>query len=113
VWPVVLTLLSTIVPNSGSNPPFLANVRERVEIGTLREEALEELSDAWFHTYCGFDVGAGDDIFFFGPHDPELVQIIVVTTRLENNAARVTDVFMVEPDRMASIQSCIPDDIFD
>jgi hypothetical protein len=73
--------ISTDILGSSSNPWAVA--RSRVRIGDDREDALIALSDAWFHSECESGTKILD-LFFYGPHDPERVQVVAINSQKED-----------------------------
>jgi len=85
-------LFGTGILKPGWTPPareglYLETAKSRVLIGSRREDALQALSDAWFHTECidPNDVAVAEDLFFYGPHNPDGVTIIHVMYREDEN----------------------------
>lgn len=61
----------------------------RVHKGMERQQALQALSDAWYHsayTYRGGDV---QDIFLYGPKDRRHVTIVAVFSKLQGGQLAV------------------------
>ena len=95
-------------------PPQLEIIKGRIKIGDPREKAIQLLSDAWFHTFCQTrDDGSGNDIFLYGPHERDKVQVILVRSRVQNGQSIVEFIGMMEPDQLDTLGSCLPKDIFD
>jgi len=52
----------------------------RVQEGDERQQALNALSDAWYHSECKFLDGTVEDMFFYGPKDRDKVTIVSVSS---------------------------------
>ena len=51
-------------------------ILSRVRTGDERQHALQELSDAWFQAQYVFSSGEIEDVFPYGPREPEEVTVI-------------------------------------
>lgn len=53
-----------------------AEILDRVNEGDEREQALQALSDAWYHSECRSPGGMVQDIFLYGGKRPDTVTVI-------------------------------------
>jgi len=76
---LLLIIILSLV-GCGSEQEFVdyVEILSRVQEGDDRQQAIEKLSDAWYHTECPFSDGAVEDIFFYGPRDRESVNLIMI-----------------------------------
>jgi hypothetical protein len=100
--------LSNVLPER--NPENVLDLaRSRVQVGDDRDSAISSLSDAWFHAECpSTDRGLDDDLFFYGPHDPSTVRIVIVRSRRDGKVATVEFVGTVENYMLHLYDHCIP-----
>jgi hypothetical protein len=83
--------------------------RSRVEVGDNRDSAISSFSDAWFHTECrSTDRGLDDDLFFYGPHDPDTVRIVIVRSEKDGEVATVAFVGTIENYMLHLYDHCVP-----
>ena len=99
-----IKVLTNILDNS-SDPWEVA--RSRVRIGDNRKDALIALSDAWFHSECESETKIRD-LFFYGSHDPEQVQVVIVNSQKEDGNRTVIFVGSVENYMLHLYNDCIP-----
>ncbi|MCU0521865.1 MAG: hypothetical protein MUF84_14385 [Anaerolineae bacterium] len=83
--------------------------RSRIAIGDERTEAIHALSDSWFHSVCTY----GDDVtvldlFFYGPHNHDEAEIVIVESRGTPERATVTFVGLVEAYMLHLYEDCTP-----
>jgi hypothetical protein len=57
-------------------PVDYVEILSRIHEGDEREQALQALSDAWYHSECRFLDGAVEDLFLYGPKERDSVTII-------------------------------------
>jgi hypothetical protein len=95
---------------SEPNPQnVLEMARSRVEVGDSRDSAVSSFSDAWFHTEClSTDRGLDDDLFFYGPHNPDTVRIVIVRSENDGEVATVAFVGTVENYMLHLYDHCVP-----
>lgn len=93
-----------------TNPdPWMEMARSRVRIGDKRDDALQALSDAWFHTECRVvNSTTIRDLFFYGPHDRDRVEVVLVVSREKNDRTIVTFIGGVENYMLHLYNYCIP-----
>lgn len=90
---------------------YLGAAKSCVPIGSKREDALQALSDAWFHTECRDpnSTAVTDDLFFYGSRDPDEVAVILVMYREEESGSiSVTFVGQVENYMLHLYEHCTP-----
>ena len=88
---------------------YLEIARSRVQIGDNRDQAVDALSDAWFHTECRYPNGVIIDLFFYGPQDRDKVEVISVKSEeTENNDSQVVFVGQVESYMLHLYDECVP-----
>ena len=85
----------------------------RITMGDKREDAVQALSDAWYHGECDYLSGLGlhfiDDVFFYGPPNrPEYARMIVVRSEPVNGTLIVTDIGTAESYQLLEYEECIP-----
>lgn len=56
-------------------------ILSRVHEGDERQQALQALSDAWYHSECTLLYGHVEDTFLYGPRDRDRVTIIGVYSK--------------------------------
>lgn len=57
----------------------------RVQVGDTRQKTLAAFSDAWFHSKCVYENGTIEDVFFYGPKDPDqFIMILSLSTPIDN-----------------------------
>jgi len=81
----------------------------RVQIGDGRNDAVQALSDAWFHTECRY-IGSTTirDLFFYGSHNRDDVKIVLVVSEEVNNTTLVVFVGGVENYMLHLYDYCTP-----
>lgn len=97
--------------NLAHNRPETAveKAKAKVRVGDSRDRALSSLSDAWFHSECRLTVtGPIDDLFFYGPNDPNEVQVVLVQSQEDSGVFTVTFVGMIENYMLHLYDHCIP-----
>jgi len=80
----VLLLVSalTIVGCARDEEQFdYVEILSRICEGDEREEALEALSDAWYHSECRLLYGDVEDIFLYGPKERAKVTVISIYSK--------------------------------
>lgn len=83
--------------------------KARVSVGDSRDSALSSLSDAWFHSECRLTItGPIDDLFFYGPNDPDEVQVVFVQSQEEGGVFTITFVGMIENYMLHLYDHCVP-----
>lgn len=88
MWLVLSGLLiAGCMPNE--EPVDYEKILSRVHEGDERQQALRALSDAWFHSECGFLDGRVEDIFFYGPKHPDKVTIVTVLSEPQDEQLKV------------------------
>ncbi|MBN1976056.1 MAG: hypothetical protein JW918_01535 [Anaerolineae bacterium] len=85
----------------------------RVKIGDRREDAVQALSDAWYHGECDYLSGLEphfiDDVFFYGPPNrPEYARMVIVLSKSVDGTLIVTDIGTAESYRLLEYEACIP-----
>jgi hypothetical protein len=100
----------TIVVPQGSNDPVL-QARSAIPIGTERDVALQELSDAWYHADCRFGDGSGPELFFFGTQEPEKARILEVDYKVVNGAVQVSNIGSLENYMLHLYSYCLPSEM--
>lgn len=100
--------LPNIIPER--NPQNMLDMaRSRVKVGDNRESAISSFSDAWFHAECrSTNRGLDDDLFFYGPRDPDKVRIIIVRSEKDGEVATVAFVGTVENYMLHLYEHCVP-----
>jgi hypothetical protein len=63
-------------------------ILSRIHEGDDRQRALDALSDAWYHSECGY-VDSVEDILFFGSKHPDRVTIVVVRSSRQDGQLKV------------------------
>lgn len=97
--------------NLGQNGPETAveKAKARVSVGDSRDSALSSLSDAWFHSECHLTVTSPiEDLFFYGPKNPDGVQVVFVQSQEDNGVFIVTFVGMIENYMLHLYDHCVP-----
>lgn len=96
---------------TGSEPEdFVTLAKNRVPIGTNRVDALESLSDSWFHTRCQLtNEHPILDLFYYGSHDSERVEIILIESIESNGNQTVKFVGSLENYMLHLYDYCLPD----
>jgi hypothetical protein len=77
----------------------------RVKEGDARAEAVEALSDAWYHSTCDWSGLAVQDVFLYGAHDRRWVTIVVVYSRPTDSDLVVDGQGIFDNDLIASLES--------
>lgn len=89
--------------------PLLEMAWSRVQIGDERNDAVQVLSDAWFHAECrSADSTTIRDLFFYGPHNRDDVKIVLVVSEEVDNTTSVVFVGGVENYMLHLYDHCIP-----
>jgi hypothetical protein len=110
----IYTLLTGRLPLPDAIPErnpqnILDMARSRVEVGDTRDSAISSFSDAWFHAECrSTDRGLDDDLFFYGPRDPDKVRIIIVRSEKDGEVATVAFLGTVENYMLHLYDHCVP-----
>lgn len=108
---VVLT--GCLCPVTAATDP-VARAQSHVQIGSRRDEAVQILSDAWFHSECRhpsteFTDEWIEDLFFYGPRDRDRVVIVVVRSEtVVNGELEVVLVGSVEGYMLHLYDQCEP-----
>lgn len=92
----------------------LEMARERLPLGTTREDAIEILNQqAWYHQPCPRE-DSFIDLFFFGSHEYEKADIVIVDSRLEDETYRIVSLSSFEPYAWhTAYKDCIQRDSFE
>ncbi len=78
------------LPSKGSEGTNVVEMaRSRIQIGENREAAIAAMSDAWFHGKCVRTTGSIEDMFFYGPADPERAEIVMIESELSGGKMQV------------------------
>jgi hypothetical protein len=93
-----------------TNPDqILEMARSRVHIGDERTNAIQGLSDAWFHTECRSpDSTTIRDLFFYGPHNRDDVIVVLVVSKEVDNKTLVVFVGCEENYMLHLYDDCTP-----
>jgi hypothetical protein len=95
MWLVLSGLLiSGCVPDE--EPVDYEAILSRVHEGDERQQMLQALSDAWYHSECRYPDGAVDDMFLYGPKDRDKVTIIIIRSKPEGAQLFVDQVGSLE-----------------
>jgi hypothetical protein len=79
---VIVMILVCALVACHQNP--LEEAREQVPIGTTREDAISILGEAsWYHQPCPSSVTI-DDLFFFGSHEYDKADVVIVRSEPKN-----------------------------
>jgi len=106
-------LLICLVTTCSVHP--VEQAKRQISIGMSREEAIRILStQAWYHQECR-NLSSIDDLFFFGSHDYERADVVIVTSVLEGQSYRVYEVgtFLETNVWHTAYQDCIQRDKFE
>ena len=81
-----------------------------IKAGELRDDVVTRMTDAWHHGECKRDDGGINDVFLFGPKQPNLMDILVVTSQLNGGEFRVVRAFSEDRDVLKEYgyDKCIP-----
>lgn len=79
IW-LFLSALLVSACVSREEPVDYEAILSRVQEGDERQQALNALSDAWYHSECKFLDGAVEDMFFYGPKNRDKVTIVSVSS---------------------------------
>ncbi|HRQ42545.1 MAG TPA: hypothetical protein PLD25_31910, partial [Chloroflexota bacterium] len=83
--------------------------RSKVRIGDSRGAALLALSDSWFHSSCQYtDTSLIRDLFFYGSHNPDEVQVVIIRSQKNNGVAIVDFVGTIENYMLHLYDDCVP-----
>lgn len=81
----------------------------RVQIGDTRAEAIQALSDAWFHAECAYPtITEIDDLFLYGPRNRDRVKIVIVSSDVMSGTLRVVSVGGFEGYMLSQYDHCVP-----
>lgn len=107
----IATFLSNqfAIPNV---PPIVRTATARVKTGASRDEVLVAFSDAWFHGDCRFSDGTGYDVFLYGEHSRDKVDVLIIRYANLNGTARVDFIGYEESYRLKLYERCIPEGVF-
>ncbi len=107
----LLTGKIIISNNNASQDPedAVTLAKSRIGIGDSRTDAVISLSDAWFHSECTYgETGFTKDLFFYGSHDLDEVQIVIISSRNEQGITKVTSIGSIENYMLHLYDRCIP-----
>jgi hypothetical protein len=92
----------------------LENAREAVQVGDAREEAISILEvESWYHQPCKNRTSI-DDLFFYGSHNYDEADIVIVTSIPENGIYKVSEISSFEPNAWhTAYRDCIDRGKFD
>jgi hypothetical protein len=108
-WDIVFG--TTILGGPSPVDVYFRSVSSRVHVGDDRADAIQALSDAWYHGECDYlDGTVIDDIFIFGPHDRDHAVVIEITSKLQEGGVKVTNMGLLESEMFASRTECLPAD---
>lgn len=93
--------------------PHIEMARSRVRIGDERDEAVQALSDAWYHADCRYSDGSGEDLFFYGPRNRDEVNVVLIHSKVVDRKAIVDFIGGVENYMLHLYEHCVPLHIFD
>jgi hypothetical protein len=83
--PLLLLILLMVACQATS----LEKAREIVSVGDAREDAIAALeSGAWYYQPCE-NQHSIDDLFFYGSHDYDHAEVVIVSSALEEGKYRV------------------------
>lgn len=83
--------------------------QSRIQIGDTRNEAVQALSDAWFHAECTYaGITEVDDLFLYGPRDRDRVKMVIVSSDVMSGALRVVSVGGFESYMLPQYDHCVP-----
>jgi hypothetical protein len=66
---------------SREEPVDYVEILSRIHVGEGREQALQALSDAWYHSECRLLYGDIEDILLYGPRVRDKVTIISIYSK--------------------------------
>ena len=93
---LIMLLILMLCLVSCENTP-LQQARNLVNIGDLRDDAITNLGvDAWYHQPCKNRYSI-DDLFFYGSHKYDKAYIVIVTSVLDSEEYRVSQISSFEP----------------
>ncbi len=102
-----LMLIYACSPLVVSNP--VEEAQSRIQIGDSRDDAVQALSDAWFHAECTYPTITGmDDLFLYGPKDPDRVEIVIVSSDVVSGNLEVVSIGGFESYMLSQYNHCIP-----
>jgi len=93
----ITVVMALVLLVAGCYTSPLEEARKQVPVGTLRDDAVRILSEtAWYHQECpnfvGTDLSTITDLFFFGSHNYDKADIVIVKSK------PVDGVFVVHDD---------------
>jgi hypothetical protein len=75
---------------------YLDRAREQVVVGDLRDDAVAALeASAWYYQPCHYG-DLVEDLFFFGSHQYDKAQIVIVSSEPDEDVYRVYQVSSFE-----------------
>lgn len=86
-------------------------ILSRIVIGAERGEAMQALSDAWYHSKCPYVDGRIEDLFLYGPKKRDQVTIVSIMSNPEGEKLVVTNIGTYEPyflDPVDAFEECQP-----
>ncbi len=92
----IIGLLGILAMVVACKATYLDQARDVVSIGDTREAAIEALSvNAWYYQPCENRVTI-HDLFFFGSHDYDEAEIVIVASEPDQGTYRVYDISSFE-----------------
>lgn len=88
--------------------PYLTQARACVQIGSDRQQAIQQMSAAWFHAVCEYTDGSIDDLFFFGSQNPREVEVVLIFSTLTESRQVVGFIGSVDPYMIHLYDRCTP-----
>ncbi len=86
---------------------YLELARSRVSIGSSREQAVQLLSDAWYHAECEVGSARRMDLFLYGHQDSRATAISVRSTD-EDGEFVVVSVGLIDSSTYVTYADCLP-----
>jgi hypothetical protein len=103
-----VTLVACTCPFFAATDP-VSVAQSRIQAGDTRDEAVQALSDAWFHAECTYPNSTiVRDLFLYGPKDRERVRIVIVRSDITDGTLRVVSVGGDESYMLPQYDGCVP-----
>src|SRR5690349_21342413 len=115
----VLLLCATLLFGSGiipsgffellpvSDNSYVVQARARVKVGDERAQAIQALSDAWYHGVCEHGDKFVEDLFFYGHKNIKQVTVVLVMSRTQDGKKIVDFVGSPENNEL-HLYECLP-----
>lgn len=96
-----------LLKNIAARPDeYLALAESRIEIGTERDQAIQALSDAWYHGTCDYG-DVKQDVFLYGSKDHRATAIVLHSVN-ENGKFLVDAIGTADESTWRFFKECLP-----